>query len=192
MSTQEKTLIADGQRLDVLLPLADETLSRSQASRLIKDGCVTVNGKVETKPSAKPDQGARIVWTVPEVKETDTVAQDIPLEILYEDEHLADVPEIHYHSHPDDVQSADHPSEPSFEERCAYFSAQMIRLTPTEQIVFDAYLEGKTPKDIMQMMNIKETTLKYHNRNIYSKLGVSSRKQMLEIAAALNIKRLPA
>ena len=68
----------------------------------------------------------------------------------------------------------------------------MIRLTPTEQIVFDAYLEGKTPKDIMQMMNIKETTLKYHNRNIYSKLGVSSRKQMLEIAAALNIKKLPA
>ena len=109
-----------------------------------------------------------------------------------EDEHLADVPEIHYHSHPDDVQSADHPSEPSFEERCAYFSAQMIRLTPTEQIVIDAYLEGKTPKDIMQMMNIKETTLKYHNRNIYSKLGVSSRKQMLEIAAALNIKKLPA
>jgi DNA-binding NarL/FixJ family response regulator len=68
----------------------------------------------------------------------------------------------------------------------------MIRLTPTEQLVFDAYLEGKMPKDIMQMMNIKETTLKYHNRNIYSKLGVSSRKQMLEIAAALNLKNAPA
>ena len=40
--------------------------------------------------------------------------------------------------------------------------------------------------------NIKETTLKYHNRNIYSKLGVSSRKQMLEIAAALNMKRASA
>ena len=91
-----------------------------------------------------------------------------------------------------DIHAAEHPSEPSFEERCAYFSAQMIRLTPTEQLVFDAYLEGKTPKDIMQMMNIKETTLKYHNRNIYSKLGVSSRKQMLEIAAALNMKRASA
>ena len=32
--------------------------------------------------------------------------------------------------------------------------------------------------------HIKENTLKYHNRNIYSKLGVSSRKQLLQIAAA--------
>ena len=33
----------------------------------------------------------------------------------------------------------------------------------------------------MEMLNIKETTLKYHNRHIYSKLGVSSRKELLEI-----------
>ncbi|MBR5874808.1 MAG: hypothetical protein IKY90_08770, partial [Oscillospiraceae bacterium] len=29
--------------------------------------------------------------------------------------------------------------------------------------------------------NIKESTLKYHNRNIYSKLGVANRKQLLEM-----------
>jgi len=104
------------------------------------------------------------------------------------DDHSADIPEIQAETVHEDA----HREEPTFEERCAYFSAQMIRLTPTEQIVFDAYLEGKTPKDIMQMMNIKETTLKYHNRNIYSKLGVSSRKQMLEIAAALNLKKASA
>ena len=67
----------------------------------------------------------------------------------------------------------------------------MVRLTPTENAVFSLYLDGKSPKEIMQEMNIKETTLKYHNRNIYSKLGVSSRKQMLEIAAALNLKNAP-
>ena len=99
----------------------------------------------------------------------------------------ADVEEHSDEASPSDAQS----DEPTFEEQCAYFSAQIIRLTPTEQLVFDAYLEGKLPKDIMQLLNIKETTLKYHNRNIYSKLGVSSRKQMLEIAAALNIKKLP-
>ena len=53
----------------------------------------------------------------------------------------------------------------------------------------DNPLQART---MMQEMNIKETTLKYHNRNIYSKLGVSSRKQMLEIAAALNLKRASA
>ena len=38
----------------------------------------------------------------------------------------------------------------------------------------------------MEEMSIKENTLKYHNKNIYSKLGVSSRKQLIEIAPLLN------
>ena len=33
----------------------------------------------------------------------------------------------------------------------------------------------------MSGLNIKETTLKYHNRNIYGKLGVSTRKELLEL-----------
>jgi DNA-binding CsgD family transcriptional regulator len=41
-------------------------------------------------------------------------------------------------------------------------------------------------------LDITENTLKYHNRNIYGKLGVSSRKQMLEIVCFMkaNGKRL--
>jgi DNA-binding CsgD family transcriptional regulator len=35
-------------------------------------------------------------------------------------------------------------------------------------------------------MNFKENTLKYHNRNIYSKLGISNRKQLKALAATLN------
>ena len=85
----DNTLLADGRRLDVMLPEADETLSRSQAARLIREGHVQVNGKTEDKPASKPEKGAVVTWRVPEVKETDTLAQDIPLEILYEDEHLA-------------------------------------------------------------------------------------------------------
>ena len=33
----------------------------------------------------------------------------------------------------------------------------------------------------MAMLNIKENTLKFHNKNLYHKLGVSSRKELLEI-----------
>ena len=38
-----------------------------------------------------------------------------------------------------------------------------------------------TSKEIMASLNIKENTLKYHNRNLYGKLCVSSRKELLEI-----------
>ncbi|MBE6941575.1 MAG: hypothetical protein E7455_04785 [Ruminococcaceae bacterium] len=35
-------------------------------------------------------------------------------------------------------------------------------------------------------MNITEITLKFHNKNLYGKLGVSSRKQLLEVSRASN------
>lgn len=66
-----------------------------------------------------------------------------------------------------------------------FFEEQLCTLTPTERIVYDLYLNGKTPKEILEELNIKENTLKYHNRNIYSKLGVSSRKQLLQIGSTL-------
>ena len=63
------------------------------------------------------------------------------------------------------------------------FFCGLEALTPTERTIYEAYLEGKTTKDIMSDLNIKENTLKFHNKNLYSKLGVSSRKQLLSIAA---------
>ena len=36
-------------------------------------------------------------------------------------------------------------------------------------------------KEIREKINITENTLKYHNKNIYGKLGVSSRKQLISI-----------
>ena len=58
-------------------------------------------------------------------------------------------------------------------------------LTPKEREIFNLYLEGKQAKDILEIANINKNTLKYHNKNIYSKLGVSSRKQLLEYAALM-------
>lgn len=74
--------------------------------------------------------------------------------------------------------------------QCEFFASQLKTLTPTEKTIFGLYLEGKSSKEIMEELNIKENTLKYHNKNIYSKLGVSSRKQMLELASELKINLL--
>ena len=56
-------------------------------------------------------------------------------------------------------------------------------LTKTERKIFEMYLDGKTAKEIIEITGTKESTLKFHNSNIYEKLGVSSRKQMLIYAA---------
>ncbi len=63
------------------------------------------------------------------------------------------------------------------------FLSGIRNLTGRERQIFDLYLEGKTVPEIMQITEIKETTLKYHNGNIYSKLGVASKKQLLNFAA---------
>lgn len=66
-------------------------------------------------------------------------------------------------------------------ERIEVFMMGLKTLTPTEREIYDAYIARVTTKEIMANMNIKETTLKYHNRNLYGKLGVASRKELLEI-----------
>ena len=60
-----------------------------------------------------------------------------------------------------------------------YLLEQHPRPTYTERLIYGLYLQGKSTKEVLQEMNIKENTLKYHNKNIYSKLGVSSRKELL-------------
>ncbi len=61
------------------------------------------------------------------------------------------------------------------------FARGLEELMPTERSIYDAYLAGTSTKEIMSILNIKENTLKFHNKNLYSKLGVSSRKQLLEV-----------
>ena len=66
-------------------------------------------------------------------------------------------------------------------ERIECFMIGLRQLTPTEHEIYDAYIARVTTKEVMAKLNIKESTLKYHNRNIYGKLGVSSRKELLEL-----------
>ena len=74
-------------RLDQFLVSQETGLTRSQLSRLIVDGKVKVNGR-SAKPSNKVRVGDTILLTVPPPKSTDVMAQDIPLSVVYQDEHL--------------------------------------------------------------------------------------------------------
>lgn len=65
------------------------------------------------------------------------------------------------------------------------FSSGLNELTRTERLIYDSYLSGKSTKEIMAELNIKENTLKFHNKNLYGKLGVSSRKQLVRTAQIL-------
>ena len=65
------------------------------------------------------------------------------------------------------------------------FRIGIKELTKTEKTVFDLYLQGKTANEIAAALNIRESTLKFHNHNILEKLGVSSRKQLLRYATLL-------
>ena len=78
----------DGSRLDVLLSRGGE-VSRSRAAELARQGMVTVDGKTETKPAARPAVGAEVCLTLPEARPAAAQPQDIPLRVLYQDEHLA-------------------------------------------------------------------------------------------------------
>ncbi|HFI2446453.1 TPA: RluA family pseudouridine synthase [Streptococcus suis] len=76
-----------GVRLDKAL--ADLTdLSRSVANEQIKNGQVLVNGQAK-KAKYSVQAGDVISYQVPEVEEIDYVAEDIPLEIVYQDEDVA-------------------------------------------------------------------------------------------------------
>lgn len=65
------------------------------------------------------------------------------------------------------------------------FKIGLKELTKTEKTVFNLYLQGKTAKEITDILNIRESTLKFHNHNILEKLCVSSRKQMLRYETLL-------
>ena len=77
-----------GQRLDAWLASAAPALSRARWQELIKAGHVTVNGAVRAKPNQAVREGDRIAADIPPAAPVDLVAQDIPLDILYEDADL--------------------------------------------------------------------------------------------------------
>ena len=73
-----------GNRIDKTLPNLDKNLTRVMSQKLIEQGNVKVNGK-NVKTSYKLNENDKVEVEIPEVKEVSIEAQDIPVEVLYED-----------------------------------------------------------------------------------------------------------
>ena len=84
--TRELTAATEhaGVRLDAFLS-ADGAQTRSQADRLIAEGRVRVNGKPAAK-SARLSGGETVTVDVPQLRETALPPQNIPLDVVYEDD----------------------------------------------------------------------------------------------------------
>ena len=72
-------------RIDALLAQNVPGLTRSAAQRLLDAGAVSVDGRT-VKKNYKCSAGERIELSLPETQETQLSPQDIPLDIVYEDE----------------------------------------------------------------------------------------------------------
>ena len=72
-------------RIDALLAQNVPGLTRSAAQRLLDAGAVSVDGRA-VKKNHKCSAGERIELSLPETQETELRPQDIPLDIVYEDE----------------------------------------------------------------------------------------------------------
>ena len=66
------------------------------------------------------------------------------------------------------------------DESYEIFRENLKKLTPKEKEVFQLILEGHTSKEITEIEGFTINALKYHNRNLYSKLDVSSKKELLK------------
>ena len=84
---QRLVVESDGERLDAFVASRIETLSRSRAAQLISDGHVTVNERIPKK-SEKVSAGDIVLVTLPAPEPSSVTPEDIPLNIIYQDEDL--------------------------------------------------------------------------------------------------------
>ena len=89
LSEETKTyrVTVDADRLDRFLASQDLSITRSQIHRLIEEGQVAING-IYAKPSQKVRFGDTIVLTILPPKPLDLVPQEIPVSLIYQDDHL--------------------------------------------------------------------------------------------------------
>lgn len=77
-----------GLRLDVFLAGRLEDVSRNVVQAAIKSGRVLVNGREALRPSRTVSEGNRVTIALPPAPIVDLKPEPIPLDILYQDEHV--------------------------------------------------------------------------------------------------------
>ncbi|MGB1361461.1 MAG: RluA family pseudouridine synthase [Alphaproteobacteria bacterium] len=88
---QQKFIISkefDGLRLDKALSVLIKDMSRSRIQELIKQENILVNNQSGKWGSSKVREGMEIIVNIPEPENLELIPQDIPLNIVFEDEHL--------------------------------------------------------------------------------------------------------
>ncbi len=79
-------IVAD--RLDKILAMLCPDMSRTRLKDLILEGAVLLDGEVCEDPSQRVEAGSSLELNIPEVRPTHIVAENIPLDIVYEDGEL--------------------------------------------------------------------------------------------------------
>jgi len=77
-----------GTRLDLVLSAGLEDYSRSFIQKLFEKGSIAVNGEICTSKKYKCSAGDRVEITIPQPEKLEAKAEDIPINIVYEDEDL--------------------------------------------------------------------------------------------------------
>lgn len=77
----------EGERIDKCIVLLMDSLSRSYIQKMIRDGHVQVNGKA-VRQNYRVDADDEVAFFLPEAVEPQILPEDIPLDILYEDDDL--------------------------------------------------------------------------------------------------------
>ncbi|HEV7257828.1 MAG TPA: RluA family pseudouridine synthase [Bosea sp. (in: a-proteobacteria)] len=77
-----------GERLDKALAMLAGEISRARLQQVIKEGGVSLNGAIVSDGKRKVAEGDAISLVMPAARPPDPVGQDIPLDVVYEDDHL--------------------------------------------------------------------------------------------------------
>lgn len=85
------------------------------------------------------------------------------------------------------LASQDTPDSPSLETGEVTINSALFQnfvknietLSPAERSVFDLYMKGYTAQEITEILCLSINTIKTHNKRIYAKLNVTSRKELL-------------
>ena len=87
---EKQSFIAEEKfsRADIYLSGKLPDFTRSAVKKLFDSGNVTVNGKI-AKASQKLETGDELIIVLPELKESVALPQDIPVDIVYQDDDLA-------------------------------------------------------------------------------------------------------
>ncbi len=86
-NTYTVTAKESGERIDALLAQEIDDITRSQAVRIIENGAVTLRC-APIKKNHRVTQGEVFIVVVPEAEDTELVPEDIPLDVIFEDDDL--------------------------------------------------------------------------------------------------------